>query len=210
MQLPGIKKMLFSFEESVDHLNDNYSRKFINRLFMIAGFPVAFNLAISMHWGRQYNLISILFLILFLGPTLGFIIYNIFTALLFVIGRIMNGISQYHGVKTALGVSLVSLFPIILIYLIMLLIYGKDMFYEELYTLEKTSFLVYLFLIFNLSFVILILITIERLIIALSRVQEFSWGKAFVNFIVAGFILGLILIFGGIISKFFLEEYPFY
>ncbi len=209
MAMPNLKELLLEPKESTRRVNDDYSRKYINRLFILGGYPVMFNLAIVMQWGRDLGLPSVLFLILITGPVFGFLVYNIATGLLFMTGRIMNGESQYHGVKTALGISLTPTYLLVVLYVILLFVFGKGIFIEDLFTFESNNLTTQLFLIFNMLQIGIIIYTFGVLVMGIAQVQDFPTWKAAVNLLITLFILSIVLYFGSSFMGFMLSQYPF-
>lgn len=163
------------------YINDKQYEKYFYIILFLVGVVRAFNRASLKNMGDKTSLFIIIGSCVILGGFLGWISYYIYAALLSWTGKWLGGTGNTSSIyRVTMYAMIPSIFS--LIFLIPeIAMYGNDVFKTDGYLNDSEIGGIIIFWLSILSEVLLSIVTIVFMVIAISEVQKFSLGKAFIN-----------------------------
>ncbi|MCI0382530.1 MAG: YIP1 family protein [Chlamydiae bacterium] len=162
-------------------------------LSSIYGFPMLLHLMQNFSLGQTTNLYMILILALVLAPFVGALGIMVASGLMMWTGRWIGGKAGFYPIRTAVAWSNVPNLVGIVLWLILVVVFGKELFTEdfhqsafagrELFTVSTIFLLQTVVAIW--SFVILLK--------GLGEVQGFSIWKSLLNVLIPFFMIGILI-----------------
>lgn len=188
------KKILFSPREAFQYINNFRYENHSSLLVALYGVSYLLDNAIDKQSGNSFSPIGLFFLILIVGPIIGFLYINFYSILLGVTGNWLGGTATINQISRVLPyTTLPSIIGII--YIILSIAFcGYQLFIDVESVVDDSSpiigILIGLFLIFR---GILSLWTLGLIIIAIAIIQNFSIKRAIVNAILPTAFLFLLV-----------------
>jgi hypothetical protein len=164
-------------------------------LAAIYGFSSVMNTFQSMAWGNSMGTIQLLLLAIVIAPFWGWVNFSLWSLVVFWVGRLFKGAGHFTTIRAAYSWSSVPLALNIPIWLLMIAIFGHQLFlnFPDAPTLPNGL----MFFLFS-TLVIKVVLAVWSLVIylnALAQVQSFSMVKAIFNVVLSGVVVGLFMFF---------------
>lgn len=162
-------------------------------LAAIFGFSSLLNTFQSASLGLSLSPLAILIIAIVLSPFWGMAYFSVWGWLVLKTGKWFKGQGTFHSIRAAYAWSAVPLVLNIPLWLLMALLFGKQLFlnFPEGYLLTDGQITILFFIL--ISKVILAVWALVIFLNALSEVQEYSVFRAILNVIVAGLIAVIVL-----------------
>lgn len=174
----------------------------VNLLIAVAGIAEALDRASRKNLGDKSSLGVILFLSFVIAPGMSLIGAWLYSHLIRLSGNWMSGRGNYREIKAAFAWASVPTVVVLVLWIPLILMFGKEMFTEEMPTLQATPALGYVLLSLSFAMIVLGVWALVLLCNTIAEVQEYrSAWKGLANLILAGliFILPIVLLVLGIV-----------
>jgi len=187
-------KLWFSPRLVFRFINKHKYEKHLTLLLMLAGIARVFDRATFHSMGDRSSLLNIILISIIVGSLFGWIIYFIYASTISWTGKWLNGTANPQAVLRVLAYALIPSIVGLVLLIPEILIYGIEVFKAEgdVYSAGIVGNAVYYLCVF--IEVILAIWSVVLCIIGISEVQNFSIGKAILNFIFPVVLFVLIII----------------
>jgi hypothetical protein len=179
--------------QTISHIIGQNPNRSLWALATIYGFCSLINMAQSMILGTAMNLWGILLLTLILAPFWGYINFSVWSWVVYLVGKCLKGSGRFVDVRAAYAWSSVPLAVNIPLWLLMVALFGHQLFLEPPDShLLPNSLVILLFLIL----IVRMGLSVWSLVIylnGLAEVQQFTILRAIVNVVLAGILLGIVM-----------------
>jgi len=177
-------------------VHDNHT-KYLWIFATIYGFCALLNLFQSIALGTKLSAIAIVLLSIVFAPLWGWVSLSLWSLFVYWVGKLFKAKGKYTNIRLAYAWACVPLAFNIPLWLLMIFVFGNEVFLNfpdaELLTSAQVSFL-FAILVTKVALAVWSLIIYIH---TLAQVQNFSVLKSIGNIAVAGLILGLIFVFVG-------------
>jgi hypothetical protein len=179
--------------QTISHIIGQNPNRSLWALATIYGFCSLINMAQSMILGTAMNLWGILLLTLILAPFWGYINFSVWSWVVYLVGKCLKGSGRFVDVRAAYAWSSVPLAVNIPLWLLMVALFGHQLFLEL-----PDSHLLPNSLVILLFFILIVRmgLSVWSLVIylnGLAEVQQFTILRAIVNVVLAGILLGIVM-----------------
>jgi hypothetical protein len=159
----------------------------------IYGFCALMNLFQSMALGSALSTLGILILAIILAPFYGYISFSIWSWFVTWVGKWFKGHGSFTTIRSAYAWSCVPIVLNIPLWVLMVIIFGHQLFlnFPDAHLLPSSQVL--LLFIILIAKVVLAIWSLVIYLNALAEVQKYSVLRAILNVVVAGVILGVII-----------------
>jgi hypothetical protein len=154
--------------------------KYVLPLLLLSGIMQSFERAADKHLGDSFGLLGVVLLALVLGPLGGLFTAFIGSWLLRLTGNWLGGKAESYQLRIALAWSSVPFVAILLLLPLEMLLFGNEIFQSDQPAIDASPVLVELFSSIK---AVLAVWTMVLFVSTISEVQEFSVGKAILNFL---------------------------
>lgn len=166
--------------------------RFLWQLATIYGFCSLMNMFQSVVMGNAMGPIGIVILGILLAPFYGYISFTIWSFFVFLVGKLLKSQGDFKSVRAAYAWSSVPLAVNIPLWLLMVILFGHQLFLNFPDAPSFTNGQVWLLLLLLIFKVILAIWSLVIYINALAEVQKFSIIRSIVNIVIAAVIAGMI------------------
>ena len=162
----------------------------VNLLIILAGIAESLDRASSKNAGDKISSGMLFLMICVIGPGMSLIGAWIYTHLIRIAGNWLGGRGVYDEIKASIGWSSVPTIVILLLWVPLLILFGKEMFTEEMPSVAGKPGLATALLAISLAQLVLGIWALVLLCNTIAEVQEYrSAWKALGNLILAGLII---------------------
>lgn len=161
-------------------------------LAFIYGFSSMMNLCQSMALGSSLRTFAILVLAIVIAPFYGYISFSIWSWFVSWVGKLFKGQGEFKAIRAAYAWSCVPITLNIPLWLLMVLIFGHQLFLNLPNAHQLSTPLVFVLFVILIIKVILAIWSLVIYINALAEVQKYSVLRAIFNVIAAAIIVGII------------------
>ena len=165
-------------------------------LAWIYGFLSLLNAFQALDLGHAFSLAPILLLAVIFAPLWGFAIFSIWGALVLLVGKILRGNASFKEVRAAYAWSCVPLSASIVIWAILLAIFGLSLFQSTLNNAPMPNSEVVVLFALLIGKVVFAIWSLVIFINALAQVQSFSVLRSICNillaWVLAAFLIGVL------------------
>ena len=163
-------------------------------LCFIAGLVYLSGLTQVMTLGFYMNFIWTLVVIFILAILFGYVVFSLGAFFVYIVGKCMKGKGQYKDIRLAIAWSHFPLIISLLIWILLLMLYGQNIFVDFPGQLVLTeNEVIFLFLIMAIQLVVYVWIII-LLIQTIAEVQNFNAIKSILNLVIASLLVLVISI----------------
>lgn len=162
-------------------------------LSAIYGFSSLLGIAQNLRLGDNLDNISIIIPALILAPIWGYLLFTLSSWFLLVSGRWLKGEGNYKEIRSALAWSKVPMIATILMWIILLILFKKELFQSSSQEIISSGKLMSLFLVLLIQLTASIW-SIVIYVNTLAEVQKFSILKAIANILLVGLLFAIIFI----------------
>ena len=175
--------------------------KYVTILLILAGIKGSFDNAASKDLGDKMSLILILGTCIIMGALIGWIAYYIFAALLSLTGKWLDGRANTQSMlRIGAYASIPSIITLVLL-IPQIGIYGIEIFRSDGDILSQ-GLIPNIVFYFSIAIeAVLSICSLVFLIIGISVVQNFGYGKAFLNFLLPFVVIAIPLLILYLISN---------
>ncbi|MGM7703503.1 YIP1 family protein [Pseudalkalibacillus sp. Hm43] len=188
--------------KTIRRILDTGSTKYIYLLAVIAGITSTLNRAAGTGMGDDTPLLPILFLAIILGPIGGIISIHLGAILIHWTGKWIGGAGSKREIRIAYAWAYVPTILSLIIWIIELFIFGREMFTSELGVIGSNPGMTTLFFIIGAIDIVIMVWGIIILIKSIAEAQQFSSWKAVGNILLSAlvvlvpiFLIGLLIFF---------------
>jgi hypothetical protein len=180
-------------KQTLKFILENCPKKYVTVLLILGGLANTF--ARFTYNGNPDNAPIVLILIIgiIVGGILGLLLFYLFAALLSRTGKWINGTAGYNKFITILAWSSVPSICTLIILILKLVVFGNQAFNIDVNTLNNSAAFAYYIFSFLEAFLSVNALVI--LIKGIALVQNFSIGKAILNFILPAIIIAIPILF---------------
>jgi hypothetical protein len=172
-------------------------------LTVLYGIVSALEKAVTKNLGERSDLPLIVMVCLFVGPISALISLFLGSILIRWVGSWIGGKASLAHIRAAIAWSGLPVVCTIVVFVIELILFGKELFMEEIPSISDSIPLLVTFVILSLVQVVAALWSFVLLIVTLAQVQSFTALKAFANLAIAAALVILsILIVALVIGRF--------
>ena len=143
--------------------------------------------------GSANSLGSVLLTAVILATPIGYIVFNLETVIFFLIGKLIKGGGRFKQIRAAICWSNIPIVCNLAIWVILLLIYGNDLFITSSYQ-RLTRIDMVINIIIAVAQIIFIIWSLILLVHVLSEVQGFSAWMALLNIILSGIVVFILVL----------------
>ena len=162
-------------------------------LAAIYGFPMLLQFAQSLSLATTYSFWAILIASMLLSIVAGMLGFTISSALVHWIGKWLGGVGSFREIRAAIAWSSVPNVAVIVLWIILMGLFGGGLFYKEFPEMALTG---WLYGVTSLIFVLMTVLSVWSfilLITGVSEVQKFSVWRGIVNIILPFVIVSIAL-----------------
>lgn len=183
------------------YINEYKYDKYVTILLVLAGIKGSFDNASSKNLGDKMSLILILGTCIIMGALIGWIAYYIFAALLSLTGKWLDGRANTQSMlRIGAYASIPSIITLVLL-IPQIGIYGIEIFRSDGDILSQ-GLIPNIVFYFSIAIeAVLSICSLVFLIIGISVVQNFGYGKAFLNFLLPFVVIAIPLLILYLISN---------
>lgn len=185
------------------YIHNNQYDKYVAFLLVLAGISRAFDRASMRDMGDEMSLIGVVGTCILMGGLLGWLWYYIYGALVSWTGNWLNGKGDTTSIVRVIAYGMIPAIVALIFLIPQIAIYGNEMF-KEFGDITNAGIVANIIFYGSLIIeVILGICTMVFCVIGISEVQQFSIGKAVLNFLLPVLViiipvLIIVLIFTGI------------
>lgn len=163
--------------------------KYLTVLIVLAGIAKAFDRAASANQGDRLSLFTIIMLCIVLGGIFAWVSYYIYASLIKWTGGWMSGQADTRSIMRVLGYAMIPSVAGMILLVPQVLVFGHEIFKSNGDVSSSGPVFLYLFYGLILIELALSVWSIVLTVIGLAELQNFSIGKAFLNFILPVLII---------------------
>jgi hypothetical protein len=196
----ALKSIWFYPRDTIRVIVDNDPERHVNLLIIFAGMAESLDRASDRNAANQVSMELLIFLICVVSPWMSMIGAWFYTHLIRISGDWLGGYGEYYQIKAAIGWSAVPTVVSLLLWIPLLVLFGREIFTEEMPSVAGKPGYATALVAFGVAQIVLGIWALILLCNTIAEVQGYrSAWKGFGNLILAGLIIMipiLVVVFG--------------